>query len=141
MAIPLLCCAQDNQLQSVRKIFVAGIGDKPGARQLQQALMDSVRKAHPLQLATSRDQADAVLTFEGALWVKGYSSSNPRVRYVTHDARPIYDGYLSVELKDKSGQTLWSYLSATHHAGSTDIGKALSEEAVRKLEAAVGLRK
>ena len=141
IAAALLCCAQDTQLQNARKIFVAGLADKPGARQLQQALMESVRKAGPLQLVSSQDQADAVLSGDGELWVKGYAANNMRVRYVTHDARAIYTGYLSVELKDKSGKTLWSYLAAPRHAGSGDISKTLAEEVIHKLETAVGMNK
>lgn len=138
LAAALICCAQDTQLKAVRNIFVDGFGDKPGAAQLKQALTDSVRKTHPFHLVTSADQADAVLSGEGEVWVKGYAASNMRVRYVTHDARPIYTGYLSVELKSKSGETLWSYLSAPHHAGSTDIEKVMASEVMHKLETAVG---
>jgi len=134
----LFCCAQNTQLKAVRNIFVGDFGDKPGATQVKRALMESVRKTHPLHLVSSADQADAILSGEGEVWVKGYAASNMRVRYVTHDARSIYTGYLSVELKGKSGETLWSYLSAPHHAGSTDIEKVMASEAIHKLETAIG---
>jgi hypothetical protein len=130
--------AQNTQLQSVRKIYVDGFGNKPGASKLQEALAQSLRKIHQVELVSSADQADAVISGEGELWIKGYSANNMRVRYVTQDARPIYTGYLSVELKNKRQETLWSYLSAPRHAESGDSGQAIASEIVRKLEAAIG---
>ena len=44
----------------------------------------------------------------------------------------MYGGYVSVELKDRAGVTLWSYL-ATPHTGSKNIAHDLSKDVVKHL--------
>jgi phosphate transport system substrate-binding protein len=51
---------------------------------------------------------------------------------VPPNGTPIYRGFLSIELRDKNGQTLWSYL-ATPPAASADVSKDLSTLIVKKL--------
>jgi hypothetical protein len=55
-----------------------------------------------------------------------------RSDYVTDDKTAIYSGFLSIELRDKDGQTLWSYL-ATPPEASEDVSKDLSTLIVKKL--------
>jgi hypothetical protein len=65
--------------------------------------------------------------------VKGHYSLNPRHREVTADTQPFYGGYLSVELKGKGDETLWSYLVTPHPHVTGDIYKDLAGHVVKKL--------
>jgi hypothetical protein len=84
-------------------------------------------------VAASPQAADAVIGGTGETWIRGYYSLNPRVRSVGSDAHPIYGGYLSVELKGRGGETLWSYLVTPRRFGPEDIGRNLCGQIVRKL--------
>jgi ABC-type phosphate transport system substrate-binding protein len=48
----------------------------------------------------------------------------------------VYGGFVSVELKDATGETLWSYL-ATQSTGSENISKDLSKQIVKHLSEAL----
>jgi len=121
----------------VRRIFVGEIGGPAEARGIRQALMDDLRKHGKPGLADGPESADATLTGTGMLWVKGYYSLNPRERSVGEGAHRIYGGYLSVELRDRKGEVLWSYLVTPQRSGSDSISRNLVGQVLRKLREAV----
>jgi hypothetical protein len=112
---------------------VEPFANKPGAEGLRADLIAELRKSHRVSVAASPQAADAVIGGTGETWVRGYYSLNPRVRSVGSDAHPIYGGYLSVELKGRGGETLWSYLVTPRRFGPEDIGRNLCGQIVRKL--------
>jgi hypothetical protein len=59
---------------------------------------------------------------------------NPRAGTSPTNGQAVYGGYISVELKDRAGVTLWSYL-ATPRSGSKDIARDLSKDVVKHLVA------
>ena len=65
--------------------------------------------------------------------MKSHYSLNPRNRSVNSDTQAVYTGYLSVELKDKKGETLLSYLATPHSSGSRDVSRTLAKLVVGKL--------
>ena len=89
-----------------------------------------------VSVATDEADADAILGGGGEVWIKGYRSHNPQLGDGPANGTPIYTGFLSVELRDKSGQTLWSYLAAPP-AASQDITKDLAALIVNKLTPAL----
>src|SRR3977135_3098106 len=95
---------------SVRRLFVASFGERPGASTLRDNVASLLAKSHAVSVVKKPEEADAVLTGNGEVWVKGHYSLNRSQREVTADSQPIYGGYLSVELKGKGDETLWSYL-------------------------------
>jgi hypothetical protein len=130
-----LAYGQDaNPLRRVKRIFVEGLGDKPELREIQKDLATELRRSEAFDLADSADQADATLTGRGATWLKGYYSLNPRAGTSPGNGQAVYGGYVSVELKDRAGVTLWSYL-ATPHSSSRNIAKDLSKDVVKHLVA------
>jgi hypothetical protein len=129
---PLVPGQEANTLRSVKRIFIEGFGDKPELREVKKALAAEIRHSDVVGLADSADQADATLTGHGDTWLKGYYSLNPRAGTSPANGQPIYGGYVSVELKNRAGVTLWSYL-ATPHAGSRNIAHDLSKDVVRHL--------
>lgn len=107
-------------------------GDKPGASDLREQVTADLRKATHFHVVTTRAEADLALGGSGEIWVKSHYSLNPRNRSVG-DARAVYTGYLSVELKDKKGETVWSYLATPHSSGSRDVSRILARIIVDKL--------
>jgi len=134
MLTPLLNGQAVNPLRSVKRIFIDGFGDKPELREVKKDLAAELRKTELFGIADSPTDADATLTGHGDTWLKGYYSLNPRAGTSPANGEAVYGGYVSVELKDRSGVTLWSYL-ATPHGGSKNIARELSKDVVRHLVA------
>ena len=128
--------AQEGQIPSVRRLYVEPFTVKDGKEDLRQALISQLRKLKFLSVVATRSAADASLSGSGEVWVKGYQSLNPRSGRWPSGGTPIYSGFLSVELKDAKGETLWSYL-ASPASGSEDIAKSLTENVVKHLAKAL----
>lgn len=123
---------EPDSLRSVKRIYIDGLGDKPGLREVKKDLATDLRKTDIFAVADSSDQADATLSGRGDIWLKGYYSLNPRSGTSPANGQPIYGGYVSVELKDRAGVTLWSYL-ATPRTGSRNLAHDLSKDVVKHL--------
>jgi len=129
--IPLF--GQDvDSLRSVKRIFIEGFGEKPQLQEVKKDLAKDLRHSDIFSIADSADQADATLTGHGDTWLKGYYSLNPRAGTSPANGQAVYGGYISVELKDRAGATLWSYL-ATPHSGSKDIAHDLAKDVAKHL--------
>jgi hypothetical protein len=130
--VPLVQGQESGSLQSVKRIFVAGLGDKSDLREVKKDLVKELKGSNLFVVSDSGQDADATLTGHGDTWLKGYYSLNPRAGTSTANGQPIYGGYVSVELKDRAGMTVWSYL-ATPRAGSKNIAHDLSKDVVKHL--------
>jgi hypothetical protein len=119
-------------LRSVKRIFIDGLGDKSDLREVKKDLAGELRRSEIFTVTDSAGQADATLTGHGDTWLKGYYSLNPRAGTSPANGQPMYGGYISVELKDRAGVTLWSYL-ATPRSSSTNIARDLSKDVVKHL--------
>ena len=117
---------------AVKGIYVEPLGNKPGADALRAALIAELKKSHRVTVVSSPAAAGAVIGGTGETWIRGYYSLNPRARGV-EGAQPIYGGYLSVELKRRENETLWSYLVTPRRFGPEDIGRNLCGQIVHKL--------
>jgi hypothetical protein len=110
----LLLCTLPGAAQTAKNIFVDSFGDKPGASELREQATSELQKSQKFHVVAGPRDADLVLTGTGEIWVKSHYSLNPRNRSVNGDAQAVYAGYLSVELKDNKGETVWSYLATPH---------------------------
>jgi phosphate transport system substrate-binding protein len=138
IACLLLCAAPaPPQIAPEKNIFIDSFGDKSGATALREQLATELRKSHKFHLVSSAAEAELVLGGTADVWVKSHYSLNPRNRFVNGDSQAVYTGYLSVELKDKQGQTVWSYLATPHTSGSGDISRDLAGLVIAKLDAAI----
>ncbi len=117
---------------AVKSVYIEPLGSKPGAEALRAALIAELKKSHRVTVVPSPAAADAVMGGTGETWIRGYYSLNPRARGV-EGAQPIYGGYLSVELKGRGNETLWSYLVTPRRFGPEDIGRNLCGQIVHKL--------
>jgi hypothetical protein len=119
-----------------KKLYVEPLSVKAGSSKLRGDMIGQLRKMTAFSVVTSKADADAILSGNGEIWVKGYVSLNPRSGRSTFDGTPVYMGFLSVEIKDTRGVTLWSYL-ATPGSESQDISKDLSKRIAKHLAAAL----
>jgi hypothetical protein len=99
-------------------------------------LIASLKRLPDVAVVASVADAEATLTGNGEIWIQGYQSLNPRSGRSPADGKPIYRGYLSVELKDSKGDTLWSYL-VTPKGGSENISRDLSKQIAKHLAEAL----
>jgi len=124
-------------LEQVKRLFVGSFGNNAEAQQVRQAVIDELRRHGKFTAADSAAESDAVLTGSGEVFVKGYYSLNPRERTIGEDAHPVYGGYISIELKGRGNEVLWSYLVTPHRFGPQPIGRNLADQIVKKLKEAM----
>jgi len=121
-----------DQAREIKRLYVEPFTVKTGAEKLRDDLVAQLRKLGTVSLVGDKSSADAILSGNGEIWLKGYQSLNPRSGRFPSNGTPVYSGFLSVELKDTKGDTLWSYL-VTPAAASEDISKDLSKRLVKHL--------
>jgi hypothetical protein len=119
------------------RVFVELLGTKSGAVQLRNELVRLLEKDHRVTLVSDASSAEFIISGEGETYIKGYVGTNPRVRYLNADARPVYGGFLSVEVKNRERETIWSYLVTPRRLGSEDVNRNLTGQLVRKLVGAI----
>jgi phosphate transport system substrate-binding protein len=130
-ALPL-AFAQTSGGGKLTRLYVESFTTKSGGQQLRDRVISELRKHSSLQVVTTAAGADATLDGGGEIWVKGYQSLNPRSGRLPSDGTPVYDGYLSVELKDAQGQTFWSYL-VTPGVGAEDVSRDLARRIAKRV--------
>lgn len=131
-----LTCQLDAQLGGVKRLYVEPFTLKNGSEKLREDVIAQLRKVNTISVVPEKSEADAVLSGDGEIWIKGYQSLNPRSGRSPSNGTPVYAGFLSVEVKDAKGETLWSYL-VTPGAASEDISKELAKRIARHLAEAL----
>ncbi len=113
-----------------KRLYVEPFTVKAGSEKLREDLVAELRaqlrKRTSISLVSDPAMADVSLSGGGEIWIKGYSSLNPRSGRQPSNGTPVYAGFLSVELKNPLGETIWSDL-VTPGAASEDISKDLSQ--------------
>ena len=131
LGVPAWCAA------GTTRIFIEPFADKTGAAALRSEFINLLRKERGVEVVDTAVAADFVLSASAETYIKGYMGTNPRVRYLNSDAKPIYGGFLSVELKNRAHDPVWSYLVTPRRFGSDDINRNLAGQMVRKLIAII----
>src|SRR5262249_41161649 len=122
-----------------RRLYVEPFAMRQGSEELESSVIQEVRKLPSVSLAPDESSADLILGGGGEIWTRGYRSFSPRSHMkIPANGTPIYGGYLSIELKNKAGETLWSYL-VTPGTGSSDISKDLSKKIAKQLDDALNM--
>jgi phosphate ABC transporter phosphate-binding protein len=116
----------------IQQIYVEPFATQAGSEKFREDVIAALHKQGSVSLAADESGAEAILGGGGAVWIQGYRSHNPQLGNVPANGTPIYTGFLSIELRDKNGETLWSYL-ATPPTASADVTKDLSTEIAAKL--------
>ena len=127
-----LAHAAQKPANQIRRLYVEPFTTQTDAEKFREDVLSDLRRLNVVSLAPDESSADAILGGGGEVWIKGYRSHNPQLGNVPPNGTPIYTGVLSVELRDKNGQTIWSYL-ATPPEASADVSKDISTLIVKKL--------
>jgi len=122
-------------LNQIRKIYVDTFTGKLGGPDLQQRIINSLRKNSSLEVVADPSHADALLKGTGESWVRAYISVSTRASANTKS--PVYGGYLSAQITGKDGETLWSYLVTPNRYSTSDIREDLAEQLTRRMLAAL----
>jgi phosphate transport system substrate-binding protein len=114
----------------VRTIRVASLGDDASAEALRARVIERLKTSKGFRIVGGASAAEFTLRGTSSIWPSGNISLNPR----TNSAREtVYEGYLSVELLNDAGQTLWSYLVTPSRFRTASITDDLADHAVAKL--------
>jgi hypothetical protein len=122
---------------SPSRIFVEPFGNKPGAAELRDEMVKLLGKERGVVVVADASSADMIVAGSGETYIRGYLGTNPRVRYLNSDAKPVYGGFLSVELKQRDRETVWSYLVTPRRFGPEDISHNLAGQLVHRLIEAI----
>jgi hypothetical protein len=114
---------------------VGSLGEKRGAAEIRDKLIQRLRKARGTEIVAVPDEADAVITGTGEIWLKGYVSASPKASAINRQA--VYDGYLSIQLRGKDNATLWSCVVAPGNFAWNGATQDLDNRLVKKLLAAL----
>lgn len=117
-------------------LYIESFGNKLDADDLKKELIRELRRAKEIDVMHSPAGANAVLTGDAEIYIRGYISLYARAGTSPQNGNPIYGGYASVELKNPAGEVLWSYL-ATVRGGSKDAAHELSKDIVKHLLASL----
>ena len=123
---------------STSRIYVEPFPAGQDAEKLRNALVDQLRKVRGVTIASDPSAVDAKLSGDGAVWIKGYRSLNPRSGRFPSNGTAIFGGYLSVELTDIGGDTFWSYLVSEN--ATEDVFVNLAKKIVKPLSDALQSR-
>jgi hypothetical protein len=119
--------------QSVTRIYVEPFISK-STDTFRVETIKLLKTQKGIEVVADIANADRVLAGSDQTYIKGYLSRNPRVRYRNSDSRPVYGGYVSVELKDRHEDTVWSYLATPRRFGPEEIGRNMAGQIVSKLQ-------
>jgi phosphate transport system substrate-binding protein len=135
--LPALAFAGQGTDKAPRRLYVEAFATKAGAEKLRDDVAAELRKLASVVLVSDEASADLVMGGGGEIWVKGYRSFSPRSHMkMPSNGTPLYGGFLSVELKNRRGVTVWSYL-ATPAAASEDVSKDISKRIAKHLAEAL----
>jgi phosphate transport system substrate-binding protein len=122
---------------AARRVYVEPFATKTDAAKMRDDLTAELRKSNSVSLVPDEAHADLILGGGGEIWVKGYRSFSPRSHIkMPSNGTPIYGGFLSVELRNKKGVTVWSYL-AVPGAASEDVSKDLAARIAKQVAGAL----
>ena len=113
----------------IRVVRVEALGEGEAGKLLTGRLMLRLNRGGRVKAAEDAANADATLRGTSRIWETGRFSIDPHSPSYQMIA---YQGYLSVELVDKAGQTVWSYLATPRRFHSaTKASNSLSGRSPR----------
>ncbi len=119
-----------------KPLFVEPFATAESSARLRDDVVGELHRLGTVTLAHDAASADLILAGGGEVWVRGYRSLNPRSGTSPSNGTPVYGGYLAVELRDRTGGTVWSYL-ATPSAAYGDVSKNLARQIAKRVAEAM----
>jgi phosphate ABC transporter phosphate-binding protein len=129
------CAARAESSDAIKTLCVENFQGKLGAADLRARVVERLQALGRFKLVDSPTAADAVLHGTGELWVRGYLSASPHNPSSLHE--PVYGGYLSLQLDNRSGETLWSYLVTPGRLHWKSAADDMADHSVRLMTAAL----
>jgi len=120
---------------SKKRLFIDAFEGKLGSAQLRDKVAARLRGDRNWRVVESPSEADAIVDGAGAIWIKGYVSNSPHASATWRE--PVYSGYLSLSVKDKRGETLWSYLVTPGRMHWNGVDQDMANHIVRLMDAAL----
>lgn len=121
--------------EPIKRLYVDSFEGKFGSAELRQRVIARLNADHTWQLVDKPTEADAVVRGSGEIWVKGHFSNSPHAKSSTRE--PVYGGYLSLEVKDKRGEILWSYLVTPGRIHWHGVDQDMADHIVRVMDEAL----
>ena len=118
-------------LNQVKSVYVDRFEEGDEAEPLRQSLVKRLAKSGRYQIADTPQAADAILKGSGEVWVKGFLTVNSRIPSM--DRQAVYAGYLSVELVNREGEPLWSYLVTPSRLSFLRVRDDLANNLVKEM--------
>ncbi len=119
---------------SVGKIFVEPFDGTQGSMQLHDNVVARLRGGG-VKVVGSEQEADVIVHGMGEVWLKGYVAINPHPAASVR--QPVYGGYLSLQVANKGGEVLWSYLVTPGRVHWNGVADDMSSHIVRLMLAAL----
>jgi phosphate transport system substrate-binding protein len=117
-------------LSQVSKVYIESFGASKRAQDIRGHLIRRIERSAQIQVVSDPSRADAIIKGTGQVWTVGEISLSPH----SHSANePVLEGYLSVEVVGKGGQTLWSYLSTPSKFAWSSIEDDLARQIATRL--------
>ncbi|MGB6134635.1 MAG: phosphate ABC transporter substrate-binding protein PstS [Acidobacteriaceae bacterium] len=121
--------------EPIRSIFVGPFRGKFGSANLRKEVVERLRRSSKVTLVNSPSDADAVVEGDGELWVEGYQTLSPRAG--SSMRQTVYGGYLSLEVKNRNGETVWSYLVTPGRMRWHGVDQDMADHVVKLMLAAL----
>ncbi len=119
----------------IKTIFVEPFEGRQGSAQLRDKVIAHLRGSRDVTLVGNAQEADVLVQGTGAVWLKGYVAINPHPAASLR--QPVYGGYLSLQVENKGGEVLWSYLVTPGRAHWNGVDEDMAEHIVRLMLAAL----
>jgi hypothetical protein len=117
-------------LSQVKAIYVEAFSGGAASAHLHDSFVRHLAKSR-FKLVQSPKNADAIITGNGQIWIRGFIAINPRTPAT--DRQAVYTGYLSIEVADANGQPLWSWLFTPSKLVWSNIVDNLAGKAAKNL--------
>jgi phosphate transport system substrate-binding protein len=115
------------------RIYLEKIELRGGEIPLGDEVARALKRQTGIVLVPNRQDSNFAIEGFGETFIKGYLGRSRRVRYKNNDSRPVYGGYLSLELKDRNDETVWSDIVTPNPSRAGDIGRNLASDIVQEL--------
>jgi phosphate transport system substrate-binding protein len=116
-------------LSQVKKVYVGSFGSEDN--KFRENVIEQLRKSKQLEVVATPNEADAIVTGSGSVWLIGYISADSRSSAANR--QPVFRGFLSGEITGRNDETLWSYLVTPSAFRSGSISEDLAKHFVAKL--------
>jgi len=115
----------------IRRIFVSPFEGKFGSADLRKEVVERLQQSGKVILVSSPSDADAVVQGSGELWLEGYQALSPRGPPSMR--QPVFSGYLSLEVKNRNGETIWSYFVTPGRMHWRGVDQDMADHVVKRM--------